>query len=174
MTMRIGVSWLCVAGLAALAVVGPAAAADLTGPLRVIDGDTVELQGQTVRLHGIDAPELGQNCRIKARLYDCGNVSRTALLDLTAGARVTCDLLAEATPPADGDGRPGRCFADGYDLSEGMAHTGWALADRAVSARYVRNEARAKDANRGLWKGRFVTPWNWRRGERLPAEHGTE
>ncbi len=40
-----------------------------------------------------------------------------------------------------------------------MAYTGWALAAREATDRYVVYEQRARDAGRGLWKGRFVTPW---------------
>ena len=32
----------------------------LTGPARAIDGDTIVVADQLVRLHGIDAPELDQ------------------------------------------------------------------------------------------------------------------
>jgi endonuclease YncB( thermonuclease family) len=152
---------------------GPPALAEVTGPPRVIDGDTVEVQGTVIRLQGIDAPELGQSCRIGARPYDCGRIARTALLDLTAGATVTCKLApagSEGASPEDGgpDGRNGRCRADGYDLSEGMAYTGWALALRRVSQSYLAFEERARAAGRGLWKGRFVAPWDWRAGARLP------
>ena len=164
----------CVIAVVALVAAGGLAAAELTGTPTVIDGDTIELQGQTVRLHGIDAPELGQTCMIKTRSYDCGNVARTALLDLTAGATVTCDFVAADAGEAGAEGRPGRCLADGYDLSEGMAYTGWALADRAVSERYVRHETGARKAHRGVWKGRFVPPWEWRQGKRLAADSKTE
>ena len=58
----------------------------------------------------------------------------------------------------------------GHALSEGMAYTGWALAARQVSARYVIFEERARAAGRGLWKGRFVSPWAWRAGARLSVE----
>ncbi len=40
-----------------LLLVPTATLADITGPARTIDGDTIEVQGQRVRLHGIDAPE---------------------------------------------------------------------------------------------------------------------
>jgi endonuclease YncB( thermonuclease family) len=148
--------------LAALS--GPTALAEVAGPPRVIDGDTLEVQGTAIRLYGIDAPELGQTCRIGTRSYDCGRIARAALLDLTAGADVTCKLA----PAGAGDIRIGRCTAEGHDLSEGMTYTGWALASRQASERYVVFEERARAAGRGLWKGRFVAPWNWRAGTRLP------
>jgi len=147
------------------------AGADIIGPPIIIDGDTIEVQGVAVRLYGIDAPELGQTCRIGQHAYDCGKIARTALLDLTAGVPVICKLVPPETAgdPDDGpEGRVGRCSADGYDLSEGMAYTGWALASRRVSGRYVGFEDQARTAGRGLWKGQFVTPWDWRDGARLP------
>ena len=116
-------------------------------------------------MHGVDAPELGQSCTIKGRPYDCGMVARTALLDLTAGTPVTCRTL-EPVGQAGPDGRPGRCTAGGYDLSEGMAYTGWALAERTVTTRYAPNEDDARAARRGLWKGKFEAPWEWRRAAR--------
>ncbi len=56
----------------------------------------------------------------------------------------------------------------GHTLSEGMAYTGWALALRRVTDRYLAFEAQARAAGRGLWRGPFVTPWDWRDGARLP------
>ncbi len=155
-----------------LATAGQAALAEIAGMPKIIDGDTIEVQGQAIRLYGIDAPELGQACTIKERTYDCGMVARTALLDLTAGVAVTCQVLA--AEPSAGEARLGRCFAQGYDLSEGMAYTGWALAQRQVSERYLVYEERAQAAGRGLWRGRFVTPWDWRGGARLAAQGAAE
>ncbi len=158
---------LCLALALVAGPVGPPARAEVAGPPRVINGDTLAVQGRVIRLYGIDAPELGQACRIGARAYDCGRIARTALLDLTAGVTVSCQL-APASPEAGAEVRIGRCRADGHDLSEGMAYTGWALALRPVSERYVAFEDRARAARRGLWKGRFVAPWDWRAGARLP------
>ncbi|MEE8500844.1 MAG: thermonuclease family protein [Kiloniellales bacterium] len=162
-----------------LAITGHPALAEVAGMPKIIDGDTIEVQGQAIRLYGIDAPELGQACTIEERTYDCGMVARTALLDLTAGVAVTCKVVSAKVVSAEPgrtaeDGRPGRCFAQGYDLSEGMAYTGWALTQREVSERYLVFEERAQAAGRGLWKGRFVTPWDWRGGARLTAQGAAE
>ncbi len=62
------------------------------------------------------------------------------------------------------------CSADGYDLSRNMVYTGWALADRGVTERYVPVEQEAREAKHGLWRGEFVAPWEWRAGKRLPVE----
>ncbi len=48
------------------------AVADVTGPARVIDGDTIEVAGERIRLHGIDAPESGQSCRRFGVAWQCG------------------------------------------------------------------------------------------------------
>ncbi len=166
--LRHPLSSLCLALALVAGPLGAPALAEVAGPPRVIDGDTLAVQGTVIRLYGIDAPELGQSCRIGERAYDCGRIARTALLDLTAGASVRCKLGPASPEDSGADGRIGRCSADGYDLSEGMAYTGWALALRPVSERYVVFEERARAARRGLWKGRFVAPWDWRAGARLP------
>ena len=121
-------SSLCLALALAAGPIGAPARAEVAGPPRIIDGDTLAVQGRVIRLYGIDAPELGQSCRIGERAYDCGRIARTALLDLTAGVTVRCQLAPaslEDPSPEDGgaggaDGRIGRCSADGYDLSEGV------------------------------------------------------
>ena len=49
------VRMLIAAGTLFLCLLATPALADVTGPTRVIDGDTLEIQGQRIRLHGIDA-----------------------------------------------------------------------------------------------------------------------
>ncbi len=51
-----------------------------------------------------------------------------------------------------------------------MVSEGWALAYRKYSKDYVAAEDAAREAGKGLWRGKFVPPWDWRRGERLSIE----
>jgi endonuclease YncB( thermonuclease family) len=48
--------------VALLTVPATAHTADLTGKPRIIDGDGIEMAGERIRLHGIDAPEANQLC----------------------------------------------------------------------------------------------------------------
>ncbi len=132
--------------------------AEISGIPIVIDGETLELGGERFRLYGIDAPDRRQKCEIRGRDYDCGHVSKTALMDLVAGVEIRC----VARPSAAAGDRRAICTANGYDLAEGMIHTGWALAMRRDGGKYLRIERRAERARRGLWQGTFVPPWDWK------------
>lgn len=44
-----------------------------------------------------------------------------------------------------------------------MVSNGWALAYRRYSIEYVDDETTAETAERGLWAGEFIEPWEWRR-----------
>lgn len=130
----------------------------VTGAPTVIDGETLEVAGRRFRLFGIDAPDLRQTCVIRGRAYNCGRVSRTALMDLVAGVKVTC----RPRKSAPGHDTLAICRAGGYDLSAGMVHTGWAMAFPRIGTDYARIERKAAKAKRGLWRGAFVAPWDWK------------
>ena len=138
-------------------------AAVLSGPARVVDGDTLELGGVRVRLHGIDAPESAQNCRVGGRFWACGRAATRALAGLVRGKPVSCE-------ERDRD-RYGRvvavCRTAGQDLNAWMVSEGWAFAYRRYSHAYVAHETRARTAKRGMWRGEVVAPWDWRSGKRL-------
>jgi len=115
-------------------------------PLRVHDGDTLIVEHKQRDLYGIDAPEPGTRCMIRGTERDCGKIARAALLDLTAGAVIVCE------EQADGRSRgPMRCTAGGYDLSEGMLHTGWAFPADNAPKRLLKVSAEAREKARGLW-----------------------
>ncbi len=77
----------------ALTLLATPALADMTGRARVIDGDTIEVHGQRIRLHGIDAPESRQLCRLDGNPWQCGKDAANALADKIARRPVTCEDL---------------------------------------------------------------------------------
>lgn len=146
-------------GFATILFIAPAVSGiELTGIPKVIDGETIEVGGARFRLHGIDAPDSRQKCEIRGRVYNCGHISKTALMDLVAGVKIRCVPLAKSETAT----RWATCDAGGYDLAEGMVHTGWALAMPRDGGKYLRIERQAAKARRGLWQGKFTRPWEWK------------
>ena len=153
---------ICIALAAA-----PALAADfvLQGEPRVVDGDTIDIGDERIRLEGIDTPERGQRCRDAAgHEYRCGKAATDALQALIGSGAVRCEI--------EGRGRYGRalgiCYAEsGHDLNRWLVRQGLALAYRRYSERYVAEEEAARAEGLGMHAGEYVAPWDWRRGERL-------
>src|ERR1700757_3828625 len=76
--------------LAMLLLAPAASAADLIGQASIIDGDTIEIHGQRIRLFGIDAPEHDQLCEAGGAQYRCGQQAALALSDQTGRQTVDC------------------------------------------------------------------------------------
>jgi len=152
----------------AVAFIAPSASAesDLYGVPRVVDGDTLVIDGKRIRVHGIDAPESNQTCQSVAGLWNCGADATQALKHLIKGQTVRC-----LSQDIDRYGRiVAKCFAHGSggdDVGERMVREGWALSYRQYSRDYVDEERLAQAERQGVWRGRFVKPWDWRRGKRL-------
>jgi len=130
----------------------------VVGVASVIDGDTIEIHGQRIRLHGIDAPEASQLCDLDGKPWRCGQASANALAEYLGRRTVTCD-------PRDRD-RYRRlvaaCSVAGTSINAWMVREGWAVAYRRYSQDFVGDEAAARDAKRGIWRSTFVLPWEWR------------
>jgi endonuclease YncB( thermonuclease family) len=154
---------LTTAVLALAAPLAPFAAS--SSPARVIDGDTIDLSGQRIRLHGIDTPEAKQTCQRDGVPWLCGAEATKTLRELIGSSTISCT-------ERDKD-RYGRivavCHANGVNLNAAMVSSGMALAYRKYSDDYTGREASAKAARRGLWASQFVPPWDWRRGKRLAS-----
>jgi len=138
------------------------AAPDLVGRASVIDGDTLEIRGVRIRMHGIDAPESRQTCEADDKQYRCGQKAAFALSDMIGNRSVRCDAKDK-----DRYGRVvAECFAGNTNLNADMVAQGWALAYRRYSKAYVGQEAEAKAAKLGMWRGTFMAPWDWRKAQR--------
>lgn len=127
----------------------------LQGAVRVTDGDSLVLNGVRIRLEGVDAPELAQTCEENGVAYPCGRQAQAALAQLVDGRSVSCDSYGN-----DRYGRLlARCMAGNVDINRAMVEAGWALA----YGDYDAQEAAARKAGRGLWRGDFTRPQEWRR-----------
>jgi endonuclease YncB( thermonuclease family) len=122
-------------------------------PAKVIDGDTIIVAGERVRLHGIDAPELDQTFWWRGQQIVCGTMSLAALEALIAGVKVRCEVVERD--------RHGRLVAkvfspNGVDIGRRLVSAGWAVAYRRYSKDYVDAENEARKARRGMWRGTLV------------------
>ena len=142
------------------------AAAQVSGIAQVSDGDTLVVAGERVRLFGIDAPELAQRCG--PAQAPCGAHASDALRRLVAGRMVSCSWRER-----DSYNRAlGTCHVGARDLGAAMVAQGWAIAYRRYSDAYVREEADARAAKRGLWHTGFEPPAAYRASRRqgLPPQ----
>ncbi len=149
--------------IAALYLMATPAFADVTGIASVIDGDTIEVHDQRIRLHGIDAPESRQLCRKDGERWRCGKDASSALKAFLGSRPVSCEEL-------DRDRYRrivAKCAVDGVDIGDWMVSQGWAVAYYQYSYEYSRAEQRAKSARRGIWAGEFEKPWEWRKQQRI-------
>lgn len=137
----------------------PATAQEFSGPVYVIDGDTLAMGDSRIRLEGIDAPETDQACEHARGTVACGKAATLFLRDMIGDQPVSC--RASST---DRYGRAiATCFLNGTNLNALMVRSGWAMAYRRYSSAYIQEEEAARQDVRGIWSTRFIAPWDWRR-----------
>jgi endonuclease YncB( thermonuclease family) len=136
----------------------PGQADTLRGRAVAVDGDTLTLAGQKVRLFGVDAPEMDQMCDRKGQIWACGVMARDMLAELVAAGRVSCDVV-------DTD-RYGRavavCGLGDQDVGAQMVRQGGAIAYRRYSGRYVNAENAARRDGLGIWTSVMLSPEEYR------------
>lgn len=152
---------LVLAGIAVLIAALEPPMAPLAGRARVSDGDSFRLGDDRVRLLGIDAPELAQECdSADGSLWSCGRVARDRMAQLLAAGAVDCW--------PEGHDQYGRalatCSVSGLDLGGTMVAEGLAVS----SGGYWTEEAAARREGLGIWTGSFDSPRNWREDHARP------
>jgi endonuclease YncB( thermonuclease family) len=131
-----------------------------TSAVRVGDGDTFRMGGRTIRLAGIDAPELAQTCTsAESGEWPCGREARDALARLLAANGLQCEERA-----ADRYRRAlSVCRTEAGDVGEAMVRAGLALGARDPRFdEYPAAMAEARGSRRGLWQGAHQHPADWR------------
>ena len=63
---------------------------EIAGSARVVDGDTVEIGTQAIRIHGIDAPEASQACQLPKGTWDCSAAAVNFPRAMTEGRTIRC------------------------------------------------------------------------------------
>lgn len=160
--MRSFLTILCfTAILAAIVWLGRFDQSEFHGKAYAVDGDSLNIDGERLRLFGLDAPELEQNCFKGRASWPCGQRSKRHLANLIKGQVLVCE--------SRGRGRYDRplviCSTDELNINVTMVESGWAVDYGG----YYSEEIRARKSKNGVWQGTFETPEQWRKNKRLDA-----
>ena len=127
--------------------------------LKIVDGDTIVLNGEKIRFSGIDSPELKQTCIKGDQKVFCGRLAKEFLIK----------KINNSTPQCISEGKDvykrtlAECFVDGESLSIFLVRSGYAFAYRKYSKKFIQDEKFAKDNMLGLWSMEFKYPWEFRK-----------
>ena len=127
--------------------------------LRVVDGDTIVLNGEKIRFSGIDTPELKQTCMKDNEKVFCGETAKILLIK----------KIGNKTPECISEGKDAykrtlaECFVNGESLSVFLVRSGYAFAYRKYSDKFIKDEEFAKENKLGMWAMTFQYPWDFRK-----------
>jgi endonuclease YncB( thermonuclease family) len=142
------------------------------GEAKVIDGKTLEINGQKVIMQNIDAPDLEQVCFTAKKYFKfrCGVVAAEKLAKLIAHNPLSC----EGQTTNDKGVLLATCWVgeepQRIDINEQAVLGGWAVYDPAQSDKYKRVQGASRTLRQGLWRAKFVMPWEWRAGNHEPPK----
>jgi Staphylococcal nuclease homologue len=112
-----------------------------------------------IRLESIDAPETDQIClNEKGDHWNCGIEARDRLQAHIAARAIGCSSNGTNVYQRS----LATCSLTGENLNAWMVQEGWALAHVKYSPAYQKAEEDARINQRGLWRGAFIAPWDWR------------
>ena len=127
--------------------------------LKIVDGDTIILNGEKIRFSGIDTPELKQTCLQGGQKVGCGMFARMLLVK----------KIGNNTPECISEGKDvykrtlAECFINGKSLSSFLVRSGYAFAYRKYSKKFIKDEDFAKANKLGMWAMTFQYPWDFRK-----------
>ena len=130
------------------------------GSLKIVDGDTIILNGEKIRFFGIDTPELKQTCLQGDQKVSCGIFAKILLMKKIGNNKLEC--IREGK---DAYKRTlAECFVGGKSLSSFLVRNGYAFAYRKYSNKFIKDEEFAKTNKLGMWGMTFLYPWDFRKG----------
>jgi endonuclease YncB( thermonuclease family) len=127
--------------------------------LKIVDGDTIVLNGEKIRFSGIDTPELKQTCMKDEQKVFCGMFAKMLLIK----------KIGNETPKCISEGKDAykrtlaECFINGESLSVFLVRSGYAFAYRKYSKKFIKEEEFAKENKLGMWSMEFEYPWDFRK-----------
>ena len=142
----------------------------IIGYANVSDADTIKISNYKIRLHGIDAPEKKQLCQKPYfnlgifSLYEdylCGEFATNKLKEF-----IDSEFIIECKVKVKKDffGRHlGTCFKNNTNINQWLVENGYAVAFTKYSKDYIKYEEIAKNNKSGIWSGKFLMPWEWRK-----------
>jgi len=144
---------------------------EIYGTPKIIDGDTVHINNKKIRLEGIDAPEIKQQCKKPflqissligfqfIKKYSCGVTSKKKLIKKIDNSKIRCISSSKDRYKR----YLATCYKEKINLNKWMVRNGFAVAYKRYSNDYVRDEDFAKENKLGLWEGSFTMPEKWRK-----------
>ena len=127
--------------------------------IKIVDGDTIHLNGEKIRFTGIDTPELKQTCIKEGVINPCGVIAKEILIEKISDNKVVC--ISEGK---DQYKRTlAECFVNNESLSSYLVRSGYAFAYRKYSKKFISDEDYAKANKIGMWSMKFDYPWDYRK-----------
>lgn len=123
--------------------------------VKVVDGDSLEIGKNRIRLLGIDSPEYKQDCfNAQHKSYSCGIKAARYMQKLVSDGDLRCEVKSRD--------RYERslcvCYAGDVEINAEMVRAGWAVAYRDDEGRYQKLEQSAQKQKKGIWQGKFMRP----------------
>ena len=127
--------------------------------IKIVDGDTIHLNGEKIRFTGIDTPELKQTCLKEGVKDPFGVTAKKILINKIGNDNVECI----------GEGKDqykrtlAECFVNNESLSSYLVRSGYAFAYRRYSKKFITDEDFARINKIGMWSMEFDYPWDYRK-----------
>lgn len=120
-----------------------------------VDGDSIKLREQNVRLAYIDAPEYYQTCKdSEGKEYNCGIKAREKLERLMKLGELSCKTIGKDIYNRD----MSECFVGNVNVNLEMVKSGWAVVYKSTDVAYLDAQKDAKRAKLGIWQGKYMKP----------------